>query len=138
MSQPLFIVWNEDINLNIPIIDEQHKAFVALVNSFHIIMTKGKGYQLINKNRAIIIQHLAELHFQTEERIMEISEYPGLDEHIKQHKKIMRDIQKTVQEVLNSGDATIALNFLKDWWINHIKDHDIELGKYLNNIGFTF
>ncbi len=138
MSQPVFIVWNEKNNLNIPILDEQHRAFVAIVNTFHIIVTKGKGYQLINKNRAIIIQHLAELHFQTEEKIMEISEYPGLDEHIKQHKKVMRDIQKTVQDVLATGDTTEALNFLKDWWINHINEHDKELGEYLNKIGFAF
>lgn len=138
MSQPLFIVWKENNNLGYPLIDEQHRAFVALVNMFYIALTKGKGYQLINKNRAIILQHLAELHFQTEERMMELSEYPKWDEHLAQHKKLMKDIQKIVKEVLDTGDATEALNFLKDWWLSHINDHDRELCQYLKEKNFVF
>ncbi|MGL1890578.1 MAG: hemerythrin family protein [Spirochaetaceae bacterium] len=137
MSKPLYIEWSEVHKLNIPIIDEQHRAFVAILNTFHFLLQKGAGYKIINRNRAILIQHFAELHFVTEEHLMKISEYPHLDEHIEMHKKIMKGIHKTVKEVIATGDPQTALEFLRNWWLTHISKEDREFADYVNAKGIS-
>ncbi len=137
MKNPLYIEWNEKNNLDIPIIDEQHRAFIALLNTFHYMLQQGKGFNIINKNRAIILQHFAEIHFKVEEDIMAKAGYPLLEKHIEKHKKIMRGIHKTVQEVLTTGDPLTALEFVRDWWLTHINKQDRHFCDYINKKGIN-
>ena len=46
----LYIIWEEGYNLGIPIIDEQHRAIVATINTYHYFVTGGKGRGRIKAN----------------------------------------------------------------------------------------
>jgi hemerythrin len=39
----LYISWNRDYDLGIPIIDEQHRAIVATINTYHYFISSGEA-----------------------------------------------------------------------------------------------
>lgn len=135
MAKPLYIKWNDENNLGVPIIDEQHRGWVSLVNTYHFVLLRGKGFEIVNRNRAIVIQHYAEIHFRTEEALMREVGYPGIDKHIDAHKGLMKKIQGTVQEVIATGDPLEALKFLREWWLEHINGVDREFCEYVKISG---
>ena len=69
MRNTLYIVWNDDSNLGISIIDEQHRAIVSTINSLHYFIQIGHGNEII-KPTMIMLEQYINIHFQTEEALM--------------------------------------------------------------------
>ncbi len=127
MFQPLYINWNDSNNLGIPIIDEQHRGIVSLINSCHYFIKEGQGLDTLIPTMNVL-EHLTLLHFKTEEGLFVNSDFPERKEHILAHGKFFRQAQAASREALSSGDAQVVLNLLKRWWIDHI---NIDDRKYL-------
>jgi len=51
MKNILYIVWSDNNELGIPIIDEQHRAIISTINSLHYFMQPGHGDDIIQPNR---------------------------------------------------------------------------------------
>ena len=47
MKTTLYIAWNDDNKLGIPIIDEQYRAIISTINSLHYFMQIGHGDDII-------------------------------------------------------------------------------------------
>ena len=41
MIRSLYINWKDDFNIGIPVVDEQHRGLVVLINSFHYALHEG-------------------------------------------------------------------------------------------------
>lgn len=73
----LYIVWTEKNILAIPIIDEQHRAIVSIINSLHYYIREGHGDNAMKHTLAILEQY-TKLHFNTEEALTEEAGYLSL------------------------------------------------------------
>ena len=131
MASPLYIKWNDSYEHGIPIIDEQHRGLVVLINTFHYILKQGLAPESARPLKAALDAYVT-LHFQTEEQLMEKAKYPGLEEHIELHGQLRKNIEDTVSKVRKSGNPDEALNFLKDWWLGHINKADREASLHIN------
>jgi hemerythrin-like metal-binding protein len=62
------------------------------------------------------------MHFQAEEELMRLAHYPGLDEQQRAHRGYVRTLVRLANEnALNpSALSEDLLQFLKEWWLNHI------------------
>lgn len=132
MFQPLYIIWNDSNNFNVPILDEQHRGIVSTINSFHYFIKEGHGLESIGPTISAL-EHLTLLHFKTEEGLFENSGFPERLEHIQAHKNYFQQVQISSREALSSGDAQVVLHFLKKWWINHINSEDRKYIPYLKS-----
>jgi hemerythrin len=126
MKHALYIVWNENNHLGIPIIDEQHRGIVSTINSLHYFIQEGKGLEAL-KSTLTILKEYTNIHFKTEEALMKNSAYPGFKSHVMLHKGLM----EITQEAISYKEPELALKFLKEWWIGHINKEDKKYAPYV-------
>jgi hemerythrin len=123
MKHMLYIVWNEENNLGIPIIDEQHRGIVATINSFHYLIQQGRGRDALQPTLSILEQY-TRIHFRTEEALMEQAGFPGFADHVALHEDLKKRTEAIARETTSDQEPEIALAFLKDWWLGHINSED--------------
>lgn len=131
MNQPLYIVWKDSHNLNLPIIDEQHRGIVSTINSLYYFVCIGKGYDALLPTLRIIEQYTV-LHFETEEQAMLESRYPALERHQRLHRELREKTRTILGVSALNHDPMQALHFLKDWWLTHISIEDRQFSDWLN------
>lgn len=119
----LLIVWKDSDCFDIPIIDEQHRGLIILINSvFYLLRTKQAKEALPAISSAI--QSYIKIHSLTEEGIMEAAGYPYVSHHKDLHDKLCS--QSIIVSYQNRflDDPLEILNLLKDWWLPHIREED--------------
>ncbi|BDD86996.1 bacteriohemerythrin [Desulfofustis limnaeus] len=130
MKRNLYIVWSDNNKLDIPIIDEQHRAIISTINTLHYFITKKKEEKVLD-SVLIILNEYTKFHFLTEEEIMRQMDYPDLHDHISLHRQLVGETQRIVEETKNFKDSHELLNFLRSWWMNHICIEDRKYSDHL-------
>ena len=121
----LFMEWTENFSVKVPSIDEQHKKFIGLINDFY----SGFNEKSIKERMTELIKGLKDYalyHFSTEEKYMEMYNFPGYKNHKKEHEIFIEKIAD-ISERYESGRLVVSLeitNFMKDWLTNHILGTD--------------
>ncbi len=126
------ISWTEDLKLNIPSIDTQHKRLVDMVNDFYKLIQNEPSDKLIDhmikKMKAYTLEH-----FETEEKYFEIYNYPETEEHKQEHQLFIEKVND-LENRYYSGQLILTFeitNFLKNWLHNHIKGIDSRYAEHL-------
>lgn len=119
----LFIHWDEIHQSGLAIIDEQHRGLVSLINSF-FFHKNDPFIERILVPTALMTINFAKIHFLTEQQLMEESAYPGLEEHLKAHERLFRELISVEKKSRAARDADGFLSFLKIWWLEHVNDFD--------------
>ena len=123
LEHPVFIVWKPEYNLGIPIIDEHHRGIVSIINSLHF----GMQNKYIKDILAPIIEMMddySRIHFRTEEDFLEKLNYPNLEKHRELHHELSINSKKLGRDSIIDKDSHHYMDFLKQWWINHIRIED--------------
>lgn len=132
----MLIEWEDELSVGIEEIDEQHKVLVGLVNEMHDAIHERHGREASIR----ILQRLTEytkIHFAVEESLMRIFDYPGYEEHKKQHEALIEEIVALWHKIENENAAISfqLLHFLKMWLTEHIMDSDKEYTPYFLKAG---
>ena len=126
----IFIIWKPEYNLGIPIIDEQHRGIVTIINSLYF----GMQHDCIKKIfRPIIamMENYTNIHFQTEETFLEKVNFPTAAEHHKLHRELSSKLTSIGVTSIMKNDPYEFMEFLKKWWIHHICNEDLIYRNYL-------
>ncbi|MDR3435471.1 bacteriohemerythrin [Telmatospirillum sp.] len=113
-------------------IDGEHAAQIRLLDTFE---EKLKGSQA-KDDLVIVLDRLVEftnLHFMSEEMLMQQHAYPALGLHVKEHDHLLDQV-RVMQDAFNCGDQTMTaaeLVTLRDWLMNHIRTKDRAFTLYL-------
>ena len=129
MSNNNLIVWKEQYNSGISIIDEQHKTLVNTINELVKACDEGeaKANEIFGKVAEILIDYV-KLHFKTEEDLFIEYKYP--ENIYKAHKTAHDQFANKVSEVISDFQAGKKFvpyettEFLKNWLSNHIAKVD--------------
>jgi len=122
-----FFVWKEEYNLEIDIINAQHKKLVDIINRLY--------QSFIDKNHnnilADIIDELIDYtkyHFSVEEEYFAKHNYQKAKEHILYHRDFVRKISEFKADVDAGKMSTVykMMTFLQDWLVNHIIKEDVQ------------
>ena len=131
LSNIIHIWQTYNLSVQIPIIDLQHIWLIKMVVELDLASktmgtTKRDGiFKYIIKNA---VQYTKD-HFTLEEKIMEKFHYPGLHNHVKQHKNFIEFIQARNKEN-KEGNKLAAHNLvvnLKEWLLSHIAVEDKQI-----------
>ena len=124
------IAWKPGYDLRIYILDEQHRGIVAAINSLYYGMqTKQSGDMLIPIFK--IMHEYAHIHFKTEEEFHEKFDFPNAISHRALHRELTGALSKIGEESITHHDPHELMDFLKKWWIDHIRDKDRVFRDYL-------
>jgi hemerythrin len=129
-----FFVWKESFNIGISNIDEQHRSIVDKINELH----DSHG----NAERGTVAGIIADLtrytidHFTLEEQMFDRVSYPGSQAHRRQH-ELFREKLADLGNDFDKGRSGVAgetLQFLKEWFMDHILNEDMKYKPYIGTL----
>ncbi|WP_421903337.1 bacteriohemerythrin [Maridesulfovibrio sp.] len=127
-----FVEWKDEYSLGNELIDEQHKSLIALLNDLSEAgpgNKDGKGFTCLSR-----MTKYAQEHFRDEENFMRENGYPGLDDHIIEHKEFISRVEDYQDAVFaNYVPFQDMLDFLNNWLIEHMIGSDQKYMDYINS-----
>lgn len=122
MDKPLFIVWQEDFCQHQPIIDEQHHALLATINSLNYFLHEQQQLEALTPTLRLLT-HYMQFHYKTEQGILRAMEYPQLDNYINNSNQIVYEFNQLCQDAIVYNEPETVMHYLRDWWLEHLLQH---------------
>lgn len=127
----LFVSWSSKMETGIEKIDIQHKKLFEIAE--RLSEAKGGDTGILDQSIAETVEELlkyAEIHFETEELLMEEAGFEGYAEHKRIHRMFKEKAQAYHSRINERSDdiflAMEIMNFMIDWIIDHISKTDQE------------
>jgi hemerythrin len=137
MSDQNIVEWNNRLSVGISLIDDQHKKLVAMTNELYFACNYSTDFGKAQFERTVhgAVTYV-KYHFATEEKIMEKTFYPGMENHKKEHTEFIQKVLENVK-AFEEGKFYVPnhfVRFLKDWILSHIAITDSKLGMFLTDL----
>lgn len=128
--------WDDKYNVNVAVMDSQHRRLAELVYQLHIALSSGQPREEVRGTLSELIA-FTRLHFATEEELMLKYEYPDYPAHLAEHKLVLGQMNKLADSMqVNSAISFNAEADISDDWVGkHLLERDAPLGIFLNEKG---
>ncbi|UCF09038.1 MAG: hemerythrin family protein [Thermoplasmata archaeon] len=130
---PIF-EWDDSLSIGNEKIDSQHRELIAKIDLLAEAILRREGRNKIGRVLSFMREY-GELHFASEEELMDRYGYPGTEEHKRQHARFHETTKRLTGQLESDAEmdflASTVERFLIDWLILHIKTADRELGEFL-------
>ena len=136
LEHNIFVVWKPEYNLGIPIIDEHHRGIVTTINSLHYGMQHNYARDMLNPIIDMVNDY-TRIHFRVEEAFHETIEFPNRNKHRDLHRELSAQLSTAGRNSLLDKDAYQFMDFLKQWWIQHICSEDLMFRDHLVEVRGT-
>lgn len=128
------IAWTEDLAVGIPDIDKQHKELFRQINSLIEACRLGQGAEAVGQVLSFL-ENYARLHFSTEENYMRKYQFPGIEDHLRQHQEFVANLTEVKARFDQEGPGVhiivITNRILAGWLNTHIRRSDKVLGNHI-------
>ena len=119
VDHQILFVWTPECELGIPIIDEQHRGIVTTINSLYYAVYHNLGDHMILPVVGMVNEY-TRIHFEVEEKFLTDYHYPDLASHRQLHYQLVQEMAAIGTESMSHHTPYPFLDFLKDWWREHI------------------
>ncbi len=117
------LVWQDDLNIGIDVIDQQHRRIIEMLNHLYVAQT--------SLQRAAVGEVIDEVvdytmsHFAFEEELMEEAGYPFCAAHKRVHEVFIKRVSEYRMRFQAGEDISDELRtMLSRWLFNHIRGDD--------------
>lgn len=118
-----YLVWNDELNTGIEVIDNQHKQIIYFVNQLHDAGQTGDREKIAEVISGLVDYTL--FHFSFEESTMEEAGYEFSKPHKRVHEIFVRRVSEFRARFEAGEDVTQELHtMLSRWLVNHIRYED--------------
>ena len=127
----LTFTWNDEMDVGIPEIDEDHKPIIISINEFNRSVTEGKDPTEIKRRLQLIIDETVR-HFSQEEELFKEWQYSETTGHAKLHARILKAMQGIKDGFVPYGSDSSWMRVgirIKQILVEHFKNEDV---KYAN------
>jgi hemerythrin len=127
--------WKNDFRTGIEEMDKHHKKFFDYLTQLEEAAGGSKGKEVIERGLKLADDYI-KYHFAEEEKLLEITGFPGLAYQIKEHKFFVSQVND-LRDKYTKGDAYLPIStlaFLRDWFSHHIIEEDKKYGEYLSGV----
>ncbi|GHU23928.1 hemerythrin [Spirochaetia bacterium] len=131
------ISWSSSFSVGITLIDDQHKKLLELTNAlFNHCVGNDESERLYFKEVIDAAVDYVNLHFATEEKIMQFTNFQGFREHRKAHNQFKTAVMEQVQRFEDGRPFSLIAftKFLKNWILTHIAVCDKQYFEYFKKI----
>ena len=123
LKHDVLIKWKPQYDLGIPVVDEQHRGIVATINSLHFGIQHKQGEKILRPAINMVSEY-TRIHFETEENFFLSCNFPLLEKHQEMHNELRLKLSNIGEKSLNDKNPLEFLNFLKEWFVDHICEKD--------------
>lgn len=127
-----YVTWNPAWETGIDLIDEQHRQLLTQFEGLLIAIHENQPDVRIPELLAFLAGYV-DTHFSAEEAHMKATRYPGFMGHKAIHDGMRNQVTQLV-DGYRKDPAVLTeevLDFLTDWLIRHINEHDRQMARYL-------
>ena len=128
--------WTPDLNTGHETIDKQHVELFALFDKFVEGCSKGSGKDSLLQLHHSLQEYVDE-HFRDEEALMASTNYPGLEQQVREHQMFKRELFALGEKISTQGVTLMELvqmnKLLVNWMVTHVQNVDKKLGEYLRD-----
>lgn len=123
--------WKENYSIGVEEIDYQHKRFLSFINQISKLEQTGtavpEALDVVRELEKYLL-----FHTKSEEFMMEMYSYPGLEAQKKEHARIAEVVRVKVEELRKkSVSLHELLAYLLEWFDNHTTSMDRDFGEYI-------
>ena len=131
-SRTWHVTWDDGMSVGLPLIDEDHKRFIALVADFNKSIAVRTSVAEVQKKLQEIVDDAAR-HFAREERLLNEWLYPGAEEHAFIHARLVKVMQEIQAKISSGYDAewVEAGLKIKEVLIHHMRTEDVKFAEFL-------
>lgn len=135
--QKFHLVWDESrYALGIPSIDGEHRGLVNLVNELAEAVSRGCDCEQARQKMEKVLDFAAQ-HFMREEALMRRHSFPGVEQHVAEHEKLLREAGNLIETLCpeRSNRALLITAFFTDFIENHIQHEDRAISQFFEERG---
>ncbi len=130
----MIFAWNSSLETGIKKIDAQHWQLLSLINDLHDACENDNDVEMLQGALAYMVEYAVQ-HFRDEEAVQLAAGYPGYEQHKLEHdifKGKVADLVRQFEENGSSAELSLQINqFLAKWFLRHIRQVDMVMGKYI-------
>jgi len=127
------VEWEPGYEVGIRVMDEQHRMLAELINNLGEDLKEGRDREHLLEALGALVEH-AELHFATEEELMDAHLLPNTRSHRREHGQLIDDV-RSLSVSLNQDSMALTVRYLHDWLLHHIGTVDRGLAHALQQRG---
>ena len=131
------IAWRDAMSVGDPVIDEDHRHLVDLINNFETAVSGAINHKRIARVLLGLVEYTGE-HFAREEDLQLKVRYPFHDSHRRAHRDVLKKLSDIVAVYTKTPDGperdrmvTDLGTFLKEWLVDHIIQSDLRMKPYI-------
>jgi hemerythrin len=125
--------WSDKYMIGIPDVDFQHQYFLRLIQRLEKRFESGMDSHITLRHFNEILKY-ADFHFQSEENLMLMYNYPGYQTHHNLHIDLLDEIGTTIYYFqLEKKNATEVIEMLVKWFLDHTVEEDIKFGDFMKD-----
>ncbi len=131
-----YISWKKEYSVGIKSIDNEHQKLLGLINRF-LTASREHPSTFYEQEALEELIDYTRYHFKHEEELMAKHEFPDLEAHKKEHRKMVKRVNELVEEYNLRGQEALedTAAYLKHWLINHIQVVDQQYSDYMHQRG---
>jgi hemerythrin-like metal-binding protein len=123
------VVWSDELSVGVDVIDRDHQEIIRLINE---LSPNNKDNETIDRVMKKVVDY-TKYHFNREEIIMEVVDYPDLINHKLTHKKFIQEMDELNHKLKDSKtgkNRRVLRTFLYEWYYSHITEVDQDISQY--------
>ena len=130
------IEWNDSYSVGSEKMDAQHRQLFAAINDLYDSM----ALAMPDHERALqcfkFLSDYTLSHFADEEELMRRMDFPGLQVHLQEHRKLIDQLHALAERLKqakqdNFVDDDMVMFLVGDWLLKHVVEQDQEYAKAL-------
>jgi len=116
--------------------DDQHGILMDTLNELRRMIVRGSSRREISSQLERLID-FTQMHFQSEEQLLEQHSFPGTSEHRESHHALLARLYSALEHVNREEPIRFStlLEFLPAWYQEHVEQVDQPYGQWLNEQG---
>lgn len=138
------MLWKDQYELGVPLIDAQHKELFRRVGSFFQVLRSEDAWEekisKLDDTLEFMKTYVVE-HFRAEEDYQQKIDYPGYEFHKQIHDGMVQYVQEVSQQYERSNhNEDLMQQFggrLLAWLINHVAAEDQRIAEYAKKKGLS-
>ena len=116
-------------------IDSQHQELIGKINTLLESCEEGNDKLTAVKTLDYLAEY-TDFHFSAEEKLQEEIDYPGIEEHKKEHEKLRQVVEELHEMLVEEEGPTPAFveqvnRNVIEWLYRHIKGFDRSVAEYI-------
>ena len=130
-----FLKWSEKMSVGVPALDADHKKMVDLINGLSKTMNEGGSVDEVCQAINALVDY-ARYHFEMEERLLRLTRYPGIEDHMETHRKMTAQITAYADRFNENPEAFRVIelyDMMSRWLMQHILREDKKYHEHMVN-----